>query len=283
MTCAGRANQGRAGRAAGREHDRVGFPQSGRLAADGAPEESRRLHLQHSVGVSALLVVFGRSLNLSREVIHDLALGGLLHDVGKARIPDQILNKPARLSDQEFGRMKSHVVEGLSMLDELPGIPAIARQVVAEHHERRDSTGYPKHLGGDGISRYGQMAAIVDVYDAISSERVYHKGMPPPQALKKLLEWSDHHFEPQLVQAFIRAIGIYPTGTLVRLESNRMGVVVEQNEGKLLEPTVRVFYHAGKQHYSPPEMVDLSKTPDRVASVESYEKWKIDPYQWLPS
>ena len=101
--------------------------------------------------------------------------------------------------------------------------------------------------------------------------------------MKKLLEWSDHHFDPKLVQSFVRAIGIYPTGTLVRLESNRMGVVIEQNEGKLLEPVVRVFYHAVKQHYVPPELVDLSKGPDRIASFENYDKWKIDPYQWLPS
>ena len=107
--------------------------------------------------------------------------------------------------------------------------------------------------------------------------------MPPTQAMKKLLEWSKHHFDPQLVQTFIRAVGIYPTGALVRLESNRMGVVVEQNEGKLLEPVVRIFYHAGQQHYVPPEIVDLAKVQDRIASCESYEKWKIDPHQWLPA
>ncbi|WP_323054931.1 hypothetical protein [Dechloromonas sp. A34] len=127
------------------------------------------------------------------------------------------------------------------------------------------------------------MAAIVDVYDAISSDRVYHKGMSPTQALKKLLEWSSHHFDPQLVQAFIRAVGIYPTGTLVQLDSKRIGVVIEQNEKSLLEPMVRIFYHAGKLHYIPPEIVDLSKVQDRIASFENYEKWKIDPYQWLPA
>lgn len=107
--------------------------------------------------------------------------------------------------------------------------------------------------------------------------------MAPSLALKKLLEWSKHHFDPKLVQAFIRTIGIYPTGSLVRLESNRIGVVIEQNDGNLLEPVVRVFYHAAQQYYIPPEIVDLSKIQqDRIASVESYEKWKIDPYQWLP-
>lgn len=238
---------------------------------------------EHSVSVCALLVAFGRGMKLSKEVIKEMALGGLLHDVGKARIPDEILNKPAKLTDDEYVRIQSHVAQGRLLLEQTPGIGEIARQVTCQHHERFDGSGYPDKLAGGDISLYGQMAAIVDVYDAISSERVYHKGMSPTQALKKLLEWSAHHFDPQLVQAFIRAIGIYPTGTLVQLDSKRMGVVVEQNEKSLLEPVVRIFYHAGQQHYIPPEIVDLAKVQDRIASFENYEKWKIDPYHWLPA
>jgi putative nucleotidyltransferase with HDIG domain len=238
---------------------------------------------EHSVGVSALLIVFGRVMKLPKETIKELALGGLLHDIGKVQIPDAILDKPGKLTDEEFVLIQSHVDEGLRMLKNVPGISDVVRQVVAEHHERMDGSGYPNKLAGKQISLYGQMAAIVDVYDAITSEKVYNRGMPATQALKKLLEWSKNHFDPQLVQAFIRSVGIYPTGSLVRLESNRMGVVIEQNEGKLLEPVVRIFYHAGKKHYVPPEIVDLSKMQDRVASIESYVTWKIDPYQWLPT
>lgn len=238
---------------------------------------------EHSVSVCALLVAFARGLKLEREVIKEVAMGGLLHDVGKARVPDTILNKPAKLTDAEFEQMKSHVVQSVVVLQQNPGVSATALAVAGQHHERYDGTGYPNKLVGQDITLHGQMAAIVDVYDAISSDRVYHKGMAPTQALKKLLEWSDHHFDPALVQAFIRSIGIYPTGTLVRLESGRLGVVVEQSEGNLLEPMVRVFYHAGKQYYLPPEMVDLAKSQDRIAGFETYEKWKIDPYQWLPA
>jgi putative nucleotidyltransferase with HDIG domain len=238
---------------------------------------------EHSVGVCALLVAFGRGLKLDKAVIKEMALGGLLHDVGKARIPDAILNKPGKLDEDEFERMKSHVVQGVELLRQTPGVSDIAMLVTAQHHERFDGTGYPHRLTGSKISLYGQMAAIVDVYDAISSDRIYHKGMPATQALKKLLEWSSHHFDPQLVQAFIRSIGIYPTGALVQLESKRLGVVVQQNEKSLLEPVVRIFYHAGQQHYIPPEMVDLTKSQDRIASFESFDKWKIDPYQWLPA
>lgn len=238
---------------------------------------------QHSVGVCALLVAFGRSMKLDKAVIRQLALGGLLHDVGKARIPERILNKPAKLNEDEFSHMKRHVDEGVLLLQESGGVSEIALQVVGQHHERFDGSGYPGALGGAGISLYGQMASIVDVYDAITSARVYHKGMPPTQALKKLLEWSSHHFDPQLVQAFVRSLGIYPSGSLVMLDSKRLGVVLEQNEGNLLEPVVRVFYHTGQKHYIPPEIIDLSKfQQDRIASFESYEKWNIDPYQWLP-
>ena len=240
-------------------------------------------NFEHSVGVAALLIAFGRAMKQPKEVIRELALGGLLHDIGKAHVPESILNKPSKLTDDEFAKMQSHVNESLGLLEGVPGIGKITRQVIAEHHERIDGSGYPNRLKGGQISLYGQMAAIVDVYDAITSDKVYNRGMPPTQAMKKLLEWSKHHFDPQLVQTFIRAVGIYPTGALVRLESNRMGVVVEQNEGKLLEPVVRVFYHAGQQHYVPPEIVDLAKVQDRIASCESYEKWKIDPHQWLPS
>lgn len=240
-------------------------------------------NFEHSVGVAALLIAFGRAMKLPRDDIRQLAIGGLLHDIGKAHVPEAILNKPSKLTDDEFARMQSHVNESLRLIDGVPGVGPIARQVVAEHHERNDGSGYPNRLQGREISLYGQMAAIVDVYDAITSDKVYNRGMPPTQAMKKLLEWSKHHFDPQLVQTFIRAVGIYPTGALVRLESNRLGVVVEQNEGKLLEPVVRVFYHAGQQHYVPPEIVDLTKVQDRIASCESYEKWKIDPHQWLPA
>src|SRR5574343_1528457 len=238
---------------------------------------------EHSVGVAALLIAFGRTLKLPKETIREIALGGLLHDIGKAHVPEAILNKPGKLTDDEFAKMKSHVNASLHLLHGVPGIGSATRQVVAEHHERIDGSGYPNRLAGKAISQYGQMAAIVDVYDAITSNKIYCRGMPPTQALKKLLEWSKHHFDPQLVQTFVRAIGIYPTGTLVRLESNRLGVVVEQNENNLLQPVVRIFYHAGQQHYIPPEMVDLSKVQDRVASCENYTKWKIDPHQWLPS
>lgn len=238
---------------------------------------------QHSVSVCALMVAFARGLKLSREVIKEIAIGALLHDVGKAKVPDDILNKPGKLTDGEFDKMKSHVVQSKIILHNTPGISEIALDVAAQHHERFDGTGYPNKLKGQEISFYGQMGAIVDVYDAITSNRVYHKGMAPTDALKKLLEWSKFHFNPELVQAFIRTIGIYPSGSLVRLESGRMGVVLEQHADKLLQPRVKLFYSAAHRHYLTPEEVDLSKSQDRIVAHEDPEAWSIDIAAWLPA
>lgn len=236
---------------------------------------------QHSVSVCALMTSFARTLKLPRDIIHEIAVGALLHDVGKAAVPDEILNKPAKLTDAEFLKMKSHVVQSKIILQGTPGISQVALDVAAQHHERFDGTGYPNKLKGDEISLYGQMGAIVDVYDAITSNRVYHKGMAPTEALRKLLEWSKFHFNPTLVQAFIRAVGIYPTGSLVRLESRRLAVVQAQNPENLMQPVVKVIFHS-RGYYMTPEIVDLRRSQDRIVGHEDFEAWNIDPARWLP-
>ena len=238
---------------------------------------------QHSVSVCTLMIAFARGLELDRATIKEIAIGALLHDVGKAKVPDEILNKPAKLTDAEFTKMKSHVVQSIIILQNTPGISQIALDVAGQHHERFDGTGYPNKLKGAEISLFGQMGAIVDVYDALSSDRVYHKGMPPTEALGKLLEWSKFHFDPEMVRKFIKAVGIYPTGSLVRLESGRLGVVLEQHPEKLMHPVVKIFYHATQRHYLPPEVVDLAHPlgRDKVIGHESFEAWDIDPKKWL--
>lgn len=236
---------------------------------------------QHSVSVAALAVAFGRALDMPRDVIKELALGGLLHDVGKALVPPAILNKPGKLTDAEFAVMKSHAAHGAELLRKTPGVSEIALNAAAQHHERFDGTGYPHGLKGEEISLYGQMMAIVDVYDAITSLRVYHTGMPPTEALRKMFEWSKFHFNPKLVQAFIKGIGIYPAGSLVRMESGKMGIVREVVPAKLLQPVVKIFYHAERRCYLNPETIDLSAAQDKIVAHESFEKWGIDQAQWL--
>jgi len=238
---------------------------------------------QHSVSVSALLVSFARGLKMERSIIKELAIGGLLHDVGKAKVPDEILNKPAKLTDAEFAKMKSHVVQSILILQNTPGISQIALDVAGQHHERFDGTGYPNKLKGDEISLYGRMGAIVDVYDAITSDRCYHKGMAPTAALGRLLEWSKYHFDPALVRAYVKSVGIYPTGSLVRLESGRLGVVIEQHENKMMQPKLRVIFHAEHQRYLTPEVLDLAwpGCQDKITGHEEYDAWNIDPKRWL--
>lgn len=240
----------------------------------------------HSVGVCTMMVSFSKVVGLELSAIHEIALGGLIHDIGKMRVAQAVLNKPARLSEEEHAHMKSHVVLGADLVRQMPGIPALAMAVLELHHERFDGTGYPKGLAGDQITQVGQMSAIVDVYDAITSNRVYRKGMSPAAAVQKLFEWSSHHFDPELIKVFVKSVGIYPVGTLVRLESGRLGVVVEQCDTHLLTPVVRVMYDARRQHYIVPELVDLARPVgsgggDRITGYESAEKLGIDVSRFI--
>ncbi len=237
----------------------------------------------HSVSVGALLIAFCRELGMDGDAIRQAGVGGMLHDVGKIRVPDAILNKPGKLTDEEFAVMKGHVVESRRILEDTPDVTPTALQVAAQHHERYDGSGYAEGLKGESISRIGQMAAICDVYDAITSDRVYHKGMAPAEALRKIFEWSKFHFNPQLTQAFLRCIGIYPIGTLVKLESGRLALVVDQREGNLLRPLVRVIFHSRANHYLPPEDLDLARSSaaDRIVGHELPETWGIEPARFL--
>ncbi len=241
---------------------------------------------QHSVSVSALLIAFCRGLGLDEETFRQAGIGGMVHDVGKMQTPSRILNKPGKLTDEEFSVMRQHVVASCEILEVTPNISPTALAVAAQHHERYDGSGYPNRLQGEAISHIGQMAAIIDVYDAITSERVYHKAMTPTEALRKLFEWSRFHFNPELVQAFIKVVGIYPTGVLVRLESGRLAVVVEQRESNMLQPLVRVIFDTKYNNYLKPEDVDLSKPmgkggADRIVGHELPEKWQIEPMKFL--
>ncbi len=240
----------------------------------------------HSISVGALLISFAHGLNLGRDTIKLLGIGGILHDIGKTKVPDEVLNKPGKLTEEEFLIMKSHVVLSRDILAETPGIAQASLDVAAQHHERFDGSGYPLGLKGPEMSVYGQMASIVDVYDAITSDRCYHKGMEPTDALRKMFEWSKFHFNPELIHTFIRTIGIYPVGTLVMLESGKIGVVIEQHEKNLTRPVVRAVFDTRKSYYITPEDIDLSKPlgqggGDKIVSHESPAKWGIDPQKFM--
>lgn len=240
----------------------------------------------HSVSVCTLLVAFCRSRNIAADVTHQAGLGGLLHDTGKALVPDAILNKPGPLTDEEFAIIKRHPRDGYDILRKTPEVGPIPLDITLHHHERRDGSGYPAKQANEQISELAQMAAIVDVYDAITADRCYHKGMSAAAALRKIYEWSKFHFNPQYAQEFMRCVGIYPVGTMVMLESGRLGVVIEPHETNLLAPKVNVFFNTKQNRYIKPETVDLSRGlgfggGDKIVGHESAAKWNVDPMRFL--
>jgi len=235
----------------------------------------------HSVSVAGLMITFSRAMGFDMNLIKEISIGGMLHDVGKMMTPNNVLNKPGKLDDGEFKIMKSHVVYSKELLEGKPGITQAALDVAALHHERIDGSGYPLGLKGDEISQVGQMSTIVDVYDALTSVRVYKSAWEPNLALKKLLEWSDHHFNPTLVQQFIRCLGIYPIGTLVELDSGNIAIVIEQGEKDLLSPSVKIIYNNKKKGLVPVSILDLSKTDDRIIKSVSPQTYQIDMAAFL--
>lgn len=237
----------------------------------------------HSVNVCVLMVAFCKGVGVPRETMKKVGSGALLHDIGKMQVPPDVLNKPGKLTDEEFLQMKNHVVQSKIILSATEGIYPEAIDVASQHHERYDGTGYPNKLKGDEISQFGQMASIVDVYDAITSDRVYHKGMDSSEALRKLYEWSKFHFKPEMVQLFIKTVGIYPVGTVVRVDSGLIGVVKEPGVTNLLRPLLRVFHDAKKGRFVSPYEYDLAKPgcADKILNAEDGTKWNINPLDFI--
>jgi HD-GYP domain-containing protein (c-di-GMP phosphodiesterase class II) len=228
----------------------------------------------HSVAVCALMIALARQLGLDEQQVRDAGMAGLLHDLGKAMIPLEILNKPGKLTDEEFALVKTHPAEGHKLLLEGNGISEMTRDVCLHHHEKVDGSGYPKGLNGETMSLFAKMGAVCDVYDAVTSNRPYKAGWCPAESIKRMAEWKGH-FDPAVFQAFVKSLGIYPIGSLVRLESGKLGVVTEQGEQSLLKPKVKVFFSTKSQAYIRPEIIDLARSPEKIAGREDTAKWGI--------
>jgi HD-GYP domain-containing protein (c-di-GMP phosphodiesterase class II) len=228
----------------------------------------------HSVAVCALMVALGRQLRLPEDQIREAGLAGMLHDMGKALMPLGVLNKPGRLTDEEFAIMKAHPVKGHELLVEGRGATAMALDVCLHHHEKVDGSGYPHRLPGEKISLFAKMGAVCDVYDAITSQRPYKNAWDPGEAIRQMAQWKGH-FDPVIFQAFVKSVGIYPVGTLVKLQSGRLAVVITQNERSLLTPVVKAFFSLKSNLRIIPETIDLAapRVADRIVSVESPERW----------
>ena len=229
----------------------------------------------HSVAVCAMMIALSRQLGLSEAQTRSAGLAGLLHDLGKAVMPPGILNKPGKLTDEEFAIMRAHPVEGHKMLLMVGDMDPMAMDVCLHHHEKVDGSGYPKGLKDKEITLFAKMGAVCDVYDAITSNRPYKAGWDPAESLRKMAEWCEGHFDRAVFQAFVKSLGIYPIGSLVRLASGKIAVVIEQTNKSLITPRVKAFYSVKSELRITPEIVDLSSAQanDKIVGRE-------DPGQW---
>jgi putative nucleotidyltransferase with HDIG domain len=257
------------------------------LMSLGRLKEKDEYTYMHSVSVGVLMISFGKHLGLDMQVLKEVGVGAMLHDVGKMIVSQVILNKTEQLTEKELAMMRKHAEYSRTILEQTHGISDNAIAMAAQHHERIDGTGYPLGLKGDEISYYSKAVAIADVYDAMTSQRCYQDKFLPTDVLKKLYEWSSYHYDRTLVEQFIRCIGIYPVGTLVQLESGLIGVIIQNGEKNLLQPVVRIVYNTRNGSYVKlPYEIDLAqpsgkKGEDRIVSYGSLEKLGIKPEIYL--
>jgi putative nucleotidyltransferase with HDIG domain len=225
----------------------------------------------HSMNVCILCIAFARHLGLNEEQTRIIGVGALLHDLGKMLVPLEILNKPGKLTSEEFEIMKNHVLLGAELLKDTPGIPPRSLRVAMEHHERFKGGGYPRGLSEGQISLVGQLAAIVDVYDAITSDRVYHNHMHPHDAIKRMYEWSERDFNRSLLEKFIKCIGIYPLGSLVEVNKADIGFVISSNMTSALKPDVLLVMDGQRKRYPAPHKISLTDK----GNAAKKDKWVI--------
>ena len=238
----------------------------------------------HSVNTSVLAVALGRRLQLSRDALHLLGTGILLHDIGKTKIPLEILNKPGRFEPHEFEIMKQHALRGVEVLSSTSGFQDEVIRPALEHHERVDGTGYPYGRGRQELTQFGLISSVVDIYDAMTSDRCYHKAIPPHRALQHLYGLAqDGHLDMKLVQQFIQCIGVYPVGSCVLLSTGEVGVVQQLDHDQPITPKVILVRDANLQAI-PPKPLNLRDqgSPHRkIIGVMDSQELAIDVAQYL--
>lgn len=229
----------------------------------------------HSVAVCALMLALARQLGLDEALVREAGVAGLLHDIGKMHVPMELLNKPGRLDEQEFARVREHPRRGLDILIQGRQVGALVLDVCLHHHEKLDGSGYPHRLAGEQISLFARMGAVCDIYDAITSDRPYKAGWDPAESIRRMGQWCGTHLDEQVFRAFVKCLGIYPVGSLVRLESERLAVVLEQHPEALLTPVLKVFYSIRTRAAIPQQVLDLAtlKGRERIVGRESPAQW----------
>lgn len=233
--------------------------------------------LEHSVAVSVYITLFARHLDLERSIIDQLSIGAFLHDIGKIKVPNEILNKPGKLTEEEFTIMKTHANHSIDIIKATPGISPLSLEVAALHHEKIDGTGYPFQVAGDDINQFGRMIAICDIFDALTATRVYKKGFTHNKAATILRELAkDGQLDPQLVDQFIKCVGVFPIGSLVQLKSNKLAIVKARNDHNPTMPQVDSFYSVAEKHFVDKEEIDLSHCSDTIVRTVRAEEYDLD-------
>ena len=213
----------------------------------------------HSVDNCALAIAFGRFMGLPKKDLRTLAIGLLMMDMGNVRVPDGILNKKGRLSDAEYRIVKKHVEQGVDILKTTEGMNEDIINIALTHHERFDGSGYPAALQGTQIPVYGRMAAIIDCYDAMTSERPFSAAKSPYVALQNIYNWRGNAFQPELVEQFLQCIGVYPTGSVVEMTNGEVAIVLEQNLTQRMRPKIMMILDEDKKHLMEYKIIDLTK------------------------
>ena len=203
---------------------------------------------QHSLSVAIIAVSIGSKMGLSKSVLVELALSGLLHDLGKLSVPIAILNKPDKLTSKEYDIIKLHPEKAVKQLERNKMIPRNAIQGIITHHERIDGNGYPKGLSGNSIPLFGRILAIADVFDALTSNRPYREAAFPNDAIEYMMANASVQFDYEILKAFLKAVVAYPVGMLVALSNGDKALVVKNNEENTLRPIVRLIDNGETQH-----------------------------------
>jgi HD-GYP domain-containing protein (c-di-GMP phosphodiesterase class II) len=243
---------------------------------------------KHSIHSSILAVTFGRHLGLNIDELKDLALGVLMCDIGKVKLPRALLKKPGRLSDEEFKLIKRHVDFSIEIVEQAGKPSREVIKTIRFHHERHNGRGYPQGLAGQQIPVFARIASIVDCYDAITTKRTYHDAMDNLEAIRCMYEWRDIDFQAELVEEFIQCLGVFPTGTIVELSTGEVGIVLAQNRTRRLRPRVMLVLdseHVALDHFP---VVDLStewenKDGKTIEIVTTHEPgaYGIDPSEFF--
>lgn len=233
--------------------------------------------LEHSVAVAIYITIFAHHLKISREVVQHLSVGAFLHDIGKIKIPDSVLNKPGKLTDEEFTIMKTHANHSIDIIKKTPGINELSLEVAALHHEKLNGEGYPFQVKGEDINQYGRMIAICDIFDALTANRVYKEGFTHSKAFSILRELAkSNHLDTILVDQFIKCIGVFPIGSLVQLESKKLAIVEQRNNDAPIQPKVRSFYSVNLNQYVDTQDIDLTETNDFIVKSVRAEEFDLD-------